>query len=234
MRRQFQTIAALIRARSARVGRARTGERGATIVEYGLVVALVVAVSVLAIDGLTDTSTDALEARGDRIGNPSNDATGVADGTDTGTTIGEDIETSDPIVEVKLDDIQNRRSLGDGPKWQASVDVIVTTISGSQVTGAVVNGTWYPSTGPLAGGAAVTCTTDATGLCTMTVDGLQNSGASQVHNVSFEFVSIDADGVTTSYTGLLDTTAYGTPPSVLVCQPGLTLLEDPPNPDTCI
>jgi len=227
-------MSAHARATEAAVGRGRTRERGATAVEYGLVLALVVGSLIFIIDGVTQSSTDALETRGDRIGNPDNDSTGSGSGDSSGGSIGEDVIVGDPIVEVKLDDIQNRRSLGDGPKWQASVDVIVTTISGSQVTGAVVNGTWYPESGPMVGGVPVTCTTDDSGLCTMTVDGLQNSGASQVNSVNFEFDSIDADGVTTSYTGASDTTAYGTPPNVLVCQPGLTLFEDPPNPDTCV
>jgi Flp pilus assembly pilin Flp len=50
--------------------RADRGERGATAVEYALVMALVVVATLAAIAGLTDSSGDYLSTTGEDIGEP--------------------------------------------------------------------------------------------------------------------------------------------------------------------
>lgn len=46
------------------------GERGATLVEYAIVLALVLGATVVAIDNMTDTAGDYLSTTGDDIGEP--------------------------------------------------------------------------------------------------------------------------------------------------------------------
>ena len=50
--------------------RRERAERGATLVEYALILALVVGATLVAVQGLTDTSGDYLSSTGDDIGEP--------------------------------------------------------------------------------------------------------------------------------------------------------------------
>jgi Flp pilus assembly pilin Flp len=207
----------------------RFKERAATTVEYALIAALLVGGSALILGALTDSTTTALETRGDNIGNPDEYVAQVDPGGDTGGVVGDDIIPPPAgAVAVHLDDITNRRNTGFDPKWQASVDIEVDRNSGSEPTpGVHVFGQWriIAQSGTVQI-QPVDCIIDANGTCTMTAGGLRLTG-NKDQQAWFEYSHLVVDTNIYSWNPADDTTAYGTPPSVLVCDPNSTLGTDP-------
>lgn len=215
-------------------------ERGATTAEYAIVLVVAVVILGFVLDGLTTTTTDAVAERGDQVGNPDDYFTPIDPGGETGGTVGEDIlpPPGGPI-DLRLEDLTNRRTAGDDPKWQASVDVVVTDTSGTTepVPGVEVDGEWRIKSNNGWKNIPAECFTDDSGVCSMTVDGLQFFGNNPDDEAWFWFVTIVANGIEHTYDGTQDTTAYGVPPdgpAVLICRPGLVLVSNPPAPDTCV
>ncbi len=209
--------------------RLRPRERAATSVEWALIAAVVVSASALILGALTDTTTTALETRGDQIGNPDEYVAPVDPGGDTGGVVGDDIIPPPAgAVAVHLDDITNRRNTGFDPKWQASVDIEVDRNSGSDPTpGVQVFGQWRI----IAQSGAVQiqpvdCVIDTLGTCTMTAGGLRLTG-NKDQQAWFEYSHLVVDTNIYSWDPADDTTDYGTPPSVLVCDPNSTQGTDP-------
>lgn len=204
----------------------RQGERGATAVEYGMIAAVFVGASGLLLGALVDTSSEAVEVRGDRIGNP-DDAVVIADpGGDTGGTVGGDIPTDEaPTIGVHLADLVDRGSKDLDPKWQASVDVAVGRAGvGDAPVGVSVFGQWRIVTkGGKTNISTVVCTTDVAGSCTMTIGSLKLTGGSTADTEAhFEFDRLEVDPNIYAYDAASDTTAFGDPPAVLVCSPATT------------
>lgn len=211
-----------------------SGERGATAVEYGLVIAGVVAIASMSISQVTGSATDELGDRGQRVGNP-DDAVEIVDpGGDTGGTVGDDYDPGGEVAAaVALDDLFNRRSTGFDPKWQASVDVLVTqNVSGEAANGVTVTGEWQIFSSKGTKVETVDCSTNVLGQCTMTADGLKLNGGNTDDGAWFVYTSITTDPDIYTWDAADDTTAYGDPPAVLVCRPG-TVETGPPGSETC-
>jgi Flp pilus assembly pilin Flp len=119
-------------------------ERGATLVEYAMGVALLCVVSLGAIQFMEDEASDNFNARADRSGAP--DINDVADGgtTDGGaTTGGSDGTDGGPAPEeVFFDGFSGASSHGNPAKWTAVITVTVVDSNGDAVDGARVIGTW--------------------------------------------------------------------------------------------
>lgn len=114
---------------------AKAGERGATLVEYAMLVALVAIVLLGALQYLTDESSDELEARADRSGSPDLDSTGVpAPPSGGGGSGGGDGGSTTPPITVSVSSPTGCWA-GDSKNWTANFTIIVTDAA----TGAPVN-----------------------------------------------------------------------------------------------
>jgi Flp pilus assembly pilin Flp len=204
-------------------------ERAATAIEYATIAALVVGGMSLVLGGLAASTSNELDDRGDRIGNPDEYVAFVDPGGDAGGVVGDDIaDPPDPVVAVHLEDLTNRRSTGLDPKWQASVDIeIGRNIGPEPAPGVQVLGQWrIVAQSGSTKIQPVDCVTDTNGVCTMTAGGLRLTG-NKDQEAWFEYASIVIDPTIYSWNPADDTTAYGTPPAVLVCDPNSTLATDP-------
>jgi Flp pilus assembly pilin Flp len=108
------------------LGREEELERGATLVEYALIVALVVVASLGAIEVLSDRTGDEVESRGDRIGQPALEGSelpppsGGDGGDDDGGDGGDDGEIT--LVNATVEGEGSANTISDNPpRWQATV-----------------------------------------------------------------------------------------------------------------
>lgn len=127
------------RAWLARHGRAE-GETGATLVEYSLLVALVVVVSLGAIEWTTDSSSDELEDRGGRVGAPDVDAAVLTTLPSVPPPVGGgDDDPATPVPQtVTLSPIAGCQRTS-GNEWLASFTFTVTNSAGDPVEGAEIS-----------------------------------------------------------------------------------------------
>ncbi|MGZ0230212.1 MAG: hypothetical protein ACKVKO_09695 [Acidimicrobiales bacterium] len=198
--------------------------RGATAVEYALVVALVVAGLSITLGDLSHTSANAVQDRGDRIGNPQAYSNVVDPGGVTGGVVETDLEPpAEGSNDVHLAAIVNPLSIAIGSKWSASVSVQVNSADDLPATAATVQGHWLIVNGDgQTDTHLATCETDALGGCTVTIDALKTNGG---QNADFEAWFIYDSLVVTStvytWNSAADTTDHGTPATVLICRPDL-------------
>lgn len=125
---------------TARLGRPG-GDAGATLVEYALIVALVVVVSLGAIQWMTDSGTDELEDRGGRVGAPDVDAAATTSLPTIPPPVGggdDDPATPGPQV-ATLSSVQGCTRLH-GNTWLARFTFTVTNSStGQPIEGALIS-----------------------------------------------------------------------------------------------
>jgi hypothetical protein len=101
--------------------------------------------------------------------------------------------TNDP-TKVSIGDLDGN-SINNGSTWTAQVTILVVDNTGAVVAGAVVDGSW--SNG--ASGSA-SCTTNSSGLCTVSVGGIRKNAGS----VNFTVDNVTASGLTYDATANTD------------------------------
>lgn len=136
-------------------------DRGATLVEYALLVALFAVVLIASVDVLQGSETDYLESSGQRIGMPDLDASPPT--STTTTTVDGGSDTTDPSEsttvaleppEVKTDE--------QGNNWSATI-LLTFTSGGIPQEGVTVTGSWDPS----GNHEETSCTTNSAGECSV-------------------------------------------------------------------
>ena len=151
----------------ARRLRAR-GDRAATLVEYALIVALVVVVSLGAITRLQTSGRNELTASGTRAGSSPDGAYYPGGSTSTTSPSGTTTTTTGSVAVQPSSLTASPPATNDGNKWIANATVTVTTTSSpfTGVAGAIVAGEW---TLPDGGSTFTTsCTTTApAGTCSV-------------------------------------------------------------------
>ena len=163
----------------------RGGDRGATLVEYALGVALIAVVSLGAIQRIEDRGAARLEGSDDRISAPVDNqyypglaTTTTVGGTTTTTTAGSSPVhvRSNPVVVV-----ENQTQ----SEWRVTVTFTVVDSSDQGVIGATITGTWSDGgNGSQPGG---TCTTSTgAGSCTVQYLAIKDN----VPSVTFTMSSI--------------------------------------------
>lgn len=141
-------------------------ERGATLVEYALGVALITVVSLGAIQRIEDRGAERLDESDDRIAAPVDGQyyPGLATTTTVGGTTTTTASGSDP-VHVRTNPvvvIENESN----SEWRATVTFTVVDASDQGVIGATINGSWTDGGNNSVPG--VTCTTSTSdGECTV-------------------------------------------------------------------
>lgn len=141
-------------------------DRGATLVEYAMLVALVVVVSLGAITSLQTSGRGELTAGGSRVGSAPDGAYYPGGSTSTTTPSGTTSTTAAPVSVQPSSLTATPASTDDGSKWIANATVTITATSSpfGGVAGVIVTGTW---TLPGGGSSSTTsCTTTApAGTC---------------------------------------------------------------------
>lgn len=181
--------------RCSRFGAATRGraDRGATMVEYALGVALLVVACLGAISFLEDESRDSLDESSDLAGNPDGleagspgGSTGGTTGGDTGgTTTDGSTDPADAPDGVVVSSITGTSTIAP-PDWVATVSVIASDSSGALAQGVLVTGTWDPAVA----GSTVSCTTGADGRCVFTQQGMKRSGGNSIPQTTFTVTSM--------------------------------------------
>ncbi|MBK5222999.1 MAG: hypothetical protein JJE52_09005 [Acidimicrobiia bacterium] len=166
-------------------------ERGAALVEYALVIALVAVALVAGAQAVTDGGRDGLTERGDTAA-----AQGEVIGDLTGGGTPSPLPPSPPpspsgdLPSIDVAPLESEKSSGNGNKWNLTVTVPVVAPDGTAVSGAQVTGKWDP-------GDQVTCEATVAGDCTFTIE------AKNTPTMSFTVVSVNylnSDGTTAAFT----------------------------------
>lgn len=158
-------------------------DRGATLVEYALIVALLCIVIIGAAQAFEDGAEDRYGERASQ-GSPSEEFgnLGPTDGgADGGVTDGTDGEEEDPGVTNIVVEALTASAPKNGGDW--SMTVTVTVLGDGQPLGGVV---FSPSSwSPAIAGSTTSCTTTATGVCTFTQSPMKISGTGSTPSVTF-------------------------------------------------
>ena len=171
--------------RRTRVGR-RSDDRGATLVEYALIVSLVVIAATGAISALESSSSDELNNRTPIVGTPA-EQNSLNFGSPSTTLGGATTTTVAPppgAVVVHVSGITGSAQTSTAGNWVATARITVVDDLGAPVAGISVTGAWAPTTGS----ATTSCTTDDSGQCNVTQSGMKRSGAGSIPEVVFTVV----------------------------------------------
>lgn len=159
----------------------RGGDRGATLVEYALIVALIMVVSLGAVSSLQERGEDKLDESDERISeqvdnqyyNPGGTVPPVPTSSTSSIPVTPVHLQSPPAVVVEDDIINNN-------KWRATVTFVILDDTNTPVIGATLTGIFE---GPPDEG--VTCsTTDSTGRCTVIFNNINDNKPTTTLNVT--------------------------------------------------
>jgi Flp pilus assembly pilin Flp len=189
------------------------GDRGAALVEYALLLALLVLVLAGAVSALQDSEAQHLESSGQRVGMPDLDVSPPPPPTSSTVPGQTDPTDPPPTVYVSLDEPVGTAEPTQGNSWQATVTFGAWGESGA-LEGVVITGVWSPSH---AQHQTTSCTTDASGTCAVVRWSLNNN---QVDEATFTVTDISGSGYAPA-SGVIGTTTT-------VQQPGT---EPPPEGD---
>lgn len=180
-------------------------DRGATLVEYALLVGLIAVVSIGSLQVLTRDSSGELADRGGQAGAPDLDATGVVPpppgggGGGGGSTGG---STAPPII-ANVSGPTGCYSGGPG-NWTANFSVTVTDSSnGAPVSQALVEGRFlrYDNDDVLLETiAAPQIATNPDGRAPFSLTGLSSNGPNPTGRVEFQLVAVSGDDPPIIYT----------------------------------
>lgn len=171
-------------------------ERGATLVEYALLVALLVVVCMGAIGSLETKGKAKVDSGAIDRGRPSEQlflpaAGGSIIGGGSGSTVGSGAATVE-VFEVAGTSADANPATAP-PTWVASATVKVKNVATPDLwSGVTVTGTWTYLVGSTVTTTVQSCITDSTGLCSITLTGLRKSGGSET--ASAEFRNIELSG----------------------------------------
>lgn len=172
-------------------------DRGATVVEYALVIALVAVFCIGAIQSLQERSEDKLDEGAASRGLPVETANIPANGGNiVGGGTGSSVGTG--AASVHVFEMTGTATSDPGTNWAATVTVKVKNVATPDLwAGVTVTGHWRFDELNGSGNAVTaarditaTCTTTDDGLCTMTISNLKKSGNGQVQSVVFDTVSL--------------------------------------------
>ena len=170
----------------------RSRMRGATVIEYAFLIALLVIPLVETLEIVRDEQGETISENGARAGIPDEYSSGVDPADlppvfDTGSngSGSTNIETFASLA------ISGKRT---GPKWTA-VAVIAATDAGGPVSGGVFEGTWdvFDLDGTLNRSIAATCTIDTGGNCSLSLGNLNFGTAEVDHTATFTITALVSD-----------------------------------------
>ena len=170
-------------------------ERGATLVEYALGLALMALALVAGVQAFQDAESDQLQDRGDRIGMPDLDESPHS--TTPTTSNGGSPGPSDPppgTVSVSLGPgTTSDPSVGEADgnnKWKAVVTFHAVDGGGASLEGVTITGSWSPAGSQ----SESSCTTDSSGMCEVIRWNMSTSGGNAVDSAQFVITSVTGSG----------------------------------------
>lgn len=181
-------------------------DRGASLVEYALAVALILVVSMVAIKRLETNERSKLSSRASGIGTPNED-TRVRGGSGTGGGSGGSPGGGSASATVSFPPtMDGSTAVESNSKWLATIAIQVLDDSGNPVAGATVSGDWNPDTNS----ETATCITSSAGSCTVTISSINQN----VSGVSYKLTSVTgSSNLTVNYSGGQPTLALSRPSS---------------------
>jgi len=203
----------------------RRGERGVSLVEYALLVALLAVPSIAGIQALQDGMGDASQGAADRISDPTipivpstttqppppttNSTTSTTSTTTTTTTTTTTIPPATTTTQPPTTTIpppsqsvstfgQVTTSTASNPtRWSAQTSVAIRNNANAPVPGAtVVVGIEFRKGGTWSSGPNLTATTNATGTLLIDSGLYPSSGGSRADEIRFRVISVTAPGLT--------------------------------------
>lgn len=151
---------------SARLLRRRLrSQAGAAALEVALVLGLVVIPLIEVVDEISERQADDVEARADRVGNPTGSAGYVAVGNN-GTTVTTSSTGPSPSSTDAEFSYSSSQSYN-GSNWNVTLEIQVTDPGGNPHSNGDLEGDWYDSSGTKL--VAADCSIDVNGLCTVTI-----------------------------------------------------------------
>jgi hypothetical protein len=191
------------RLRARHLGRNR--DRGASLPEYALAIALVAVASIGAIQYLQDRGEQRLSSSDARIGTPADGASYSGGGSGPGPTTPTTTAPADEPMTVGSVTADPPAS-NDGSKWIANATITVLDDQGDPLQGVLVSGAWTIGTGQP---DSAQCTTGVTGVCSVQRSGINDNRPTAQFTVS-----------TMSITGFTFTPTGGANETVVVTCPG--------------
>ena len=179
----------------------RRGERGATTVEYALIVGLIIITLLGAIQVFEDRAEDRFDDRSAQ-GDPTEEFgnLGPSGGTGGGSTDGSTDGSPGGTVTSVVVSPPSATAVKSGNEWSMTVTIIVTG-DGQPLSGFTFSApTWNPSSG-----GTSTCTTTADGICTFTQDDMDAKGGGVAEATftmgSASFTNPDGSSPTIAFSG---------------------------------
>ena len=172
MRRPMSSLAARVQRHDVREHLG--DDRGVSLVEYAMGIALVALVMVAAANGLANSGREELSSRGgtaaassEIIGELRINSTPPTTSPSGGGGGGSPTD----VVSASVDPIQVQVTQGNGQKWNMTVTIRVVDASGAPLQNAVVDGSW-------GSGLATQCpATDSLGVCVLTLQNISHHTA---------------------------------------------------------
>lgn len=140
-------------------------QAGAAALEVALVLGLVVIPLIEVVDEISERQADDVEARADRIGDPSGSAGYVPVGNN-GTTV-TTTSTGPAPSSTEAEFTYSSSQSYNGSNWNVTLEIAVTDGSGNPQSNGDLEGDWYDSSGTKL--EAADCSIDVSGLCTVTI-----------------------------------------------------------------
>jgi len=180
-----------------RLRAARRDERGATLVEYALGVALLVVVTIPAVAFVRDESTDVVDRRADSLGAPDLDETGTPVTLPPPTTTlpgGSVPPPPESVVTVTF--TGSSSTVQRNVEWAATIGFQALDDTGNERELVTITGQWAGAS--IVTPIPMTCATNLAGRCAVTLRSLPCPTAT---SVTFTVSSVSGEGVT--YSGTL-------------------------------
>lgn len=164
-------------------------ERGAALVEYALLMALLVVVSLGVIQNMEDDGGSKVASRSNSIGEPTESNDLPSGGTTLPTTPPPTTPPSGPIT-IHVGELSGSTATPQA-NWTATVTITVRDADGDPVQGATVTGEWS-----VPGGGTTCSPTDADGQCSITSVAMKRTGTGSVPSITFTIVSLAGTDMT--------------------------------------
>ena len=170
----------------------RLSDRGATLVEYAMGIALVLVVSLVAINFAESASGDKLDAEAPDIGTPSEENyLPVGGSTTTPTTAPTSTLPPPGPVTAHVGGLTASQARS-GADWAVTIEVVVVNAAGNPQRGVTCNGAFTPTRGA----TTATDVSDGQGICTLTQGDMPRNGPGSVSEVTFTVTSLSGPDVT--------------------------------------
>ena len=185
--------------------RQQRNQRGATAIEYAILVAALVIPLNSLIGSFQSGQTDHIQQSAQRVGMPEEFASSVTTGSTPVVTSGTD--SSVPSEAEASVSITGTAKTQGTKRWTATIAIQVVNEVGAPILDADVNGTWFTT---FADGSTASeagqCVSDSAGNCGLTLSGLRRlSQANAATSVSFVIDTVTASD-TTAASGVSGTT----------------------------